>query len=396
MVTARPPDLDPASVPLAGRARIQELREAVGARARDRPGVYRMIGAGKEVLYVGKSVRIRTRLLSYFRAPAGAKAGELIRSTRRVTWEYLPDEFGALLHEMRLIRAHRPRFNVQHKSRRGPRFIKITREAAPRILLVSRPSQDGAEYFGPVPPRRSTARAVADLVHLMGIRDCPARTPIRFGDQLSFLDLPSTALCSRGQFGSCPAPCAGSCSEARYLHAVAEARRFLQGKGEGPLPDLTERIRRAAGARKFELAAKLRDRLTRIEDLRDALCSLHSALGRLDFLYLPVSQAGSGRIYFVRRGRVTLELERPGSGGAREAAERDLLQALRASPPHLPLEDLDGAAERLLVAGWFRRHPEELSRTIAPEEWLRRQGGIGTAYLLPNSATSSNSRGRTG
>jgi hypothetical protein len=79
------------------------LREHIRAQAEIRPGVYRMYGPGDELLYVGKSVHMRTRLLSYFRASRGEKAWELINQAGRVSWEYIPNELAALIHEMKLI-----------------------------------------------------------------------------------------------------------------------------------------------------------------------------------------------------------------------------------------------------------------------------------------------------
>ena len=94
---------------------LPTLREQVRARAENRPGVYRFRGPARELLYVGKSVRVRSRLLSYFTAPRGDKAWNLVRDAAAVEWDYVPNEFGALLAEMRLIQRHRPRYNVEHK-----------------------------------------------------------------------------------------------------------------------------------------------------------------------------------------------------------------------------------------------------------------------------------------
>ena len=85
---------------------LTTLREHVRATAENRPGVYRWLGPSDEVLYVGKSVRVRSRLLSYFRADRGEKAAEMIREATRVSWEYVPTEFGSLVSEMRLIQQH--------------------------------------------------------------------------------------------------------------------------------------------------------------------------------------------------------------------------------------------------------------------------------------------------
>ncbi len=96
------------------------LREYVRAHAENRPGVYRMIGPGDQVLYVGKSIRVRSRLLSYFRADPGEKAAEILGFTERVEWDDHPSEFAALLREFRQIRRLRPPFTVRRIVPRSP------------------------------------------------------------------------------------------------------------------------------------------------------------------------------------------------------------------------------------------------------------------------------------
>jgi len=127
------------------------LRDHVRTHVEDRPGVYQMLGVDGQPIYVGKSIRVRTRLLSYFRAPAGDKAANLIRETGRIRWEYIPNEFSALVREMKLIQRWQPRFNVQHKRKRTYAFVKLAREVAPRIVPVTRVIADGSLYFGPFP-----------------------------------------------------------------------------------------------------------------------------------------------------------------------------------------------------------------------------------------------------
>ena len=91
------------------------LREQVRSSARNLPGTYRMIAEDGEVLYVGKSKAVRTRLLSYFRAKEGEKAHRLVREANRVEFDYEPNEFAALLRELKLIKRHRPRYNVRYR-----------------------------------------------------------------------------------------------------------------------------------------------------------------------------------------------------------------------------------------------------------------------------------------
>ena len=84
---------------------LPALREHVRLKAEDRPGIYRMLDGNGGVIYVGKSVRVRTRVLSYFNAPEGEKAELLMREARAIEWEYVPNEFEALLKEIATAKA---------------------------------------------------------------------------------------------------------------------------------------------------------------------------------------------------------------------------------------------------------------------------------------------------
>ncbi|HIF07190.1 MAG TPA: nuclease, partial [Gemmatimonadetes bacterium] len=178
------------------------LREHVRSHAENRPGVYQMLDADGTPLYVGKSIRVRTRLLSSFRAPPEDKASRLIRKTGRISWEYIPNEFSTLVHEMRLIQRWQPRFNVQHKRKRMYAFVKLTMERAPRILPVTRAILDGSLYFGPFPAVGKVSRTVRELAHAVGLRDCPGPTPMFFDDQLEIFSDGRTPLCMRAELGT--------------------------------------------------------------------------------------------------------------------------------------------------------------------------------------------------
>jgi excinuclease ABC subunit C len=117
------------------------MRTHVRDTATDRPAVYRMIAADGEIVYVGKSKQVRSRLLSYFRCafPEG-KGARILRDAERIEWEYMPSEFAALLEELRLIKRYRPRFNVAMKrDGRNYCFIKITKGPAPKLVVVRGP-----------------------------------------------------------------------------------------------------------------------------------------------------------------------------------------------------------------------------------------------------------------
>jgi excinuclease ABC subunit C len=347
------------------------LRPRIQAEAENRPGIYRFLGPRRELLYVGKSIRVRTRLLSYFRAREG-KARELLRVASGVEWEYVPNEFEAILREFRLIRAFRPRFNVQHRRHRRFAWIRVTREAAPRIVATRTPRPDGSRFFGPFPATRSLPLSLRELASVVGLRDCPARTPMAFADQLDLLSAPRSAGCPRAELGSCPAPCAAACTRGEYLRGVEELTAFLAGQSDVPLERLQRRMDAAVRSRGFEVAARLRDREARLRTLRDRVVEAEREREALSFVYPVAGADGGSRAYFLQGGRVQLTLDEPPRGDA-HARER-MAQALRsaASREPTPPESLAEAQreELFLVARWFRTHPEERARGIPVETYL--------------------------
>jgi len=351
------------------------LRLRIQAEAENRPGIYRFLGPRREILYVGKSIRIRTRLLSYFRAREG-KARELLRVASGVEWEYVPNEFEAILREFRLIRAFRPRFNVQHRRYRRFAWIRVTCEAAPRIVATRTPRPDGSRFFGPFPATRSLPHVLRELAAVVGLRDCPARTPITFADQFDLLSVPRSPGCPRAELGSCPAPCASACTREEYLRGVEEVTAFLEGQSDAPLERLQYRMDAAVQSRGFEVAARLRDREARLRALRDRVVEAEREREALSFVY-PVAGAPEGaRVYLLQGGRVQLTLDEPPRGDL--GARARMAQALRSAAERKPTPPESLAEpqreELFLVARWFRTHPGERSRGIPVETYLEALG----------------------
>ncbi|RKH66258.1 nuclease [Corallococcus llansteffanensis] len=346
--------------------RVTTLLSHVRAHAENRPGVYRMLGPSGELLYVGKSVRVRTRLLSYFRADDGEKAAEIISQAHQVEWEYTASEFAALLHEFRLIKSHRPLYNVQHKRDRSHCFLQLTREAVPRLRVVGQPGGTGsAEYFGPFRGRHTMAEVVRAVSDLLELRDCPSDTPMRLADQIQLFPMKDDPRCMRGQTARCISPCAGGCTQAEYLERVALARAFLNGESDRPLVILRERMAMAARRLQFEYAAELRDRAERLEHVQSWIVELGRTLRRLSLVYTVQGQGGGeDRTYVLRRGRIRAEVpapQTPEEQAALEARVRDIFSLPEPEAIGLRAQE---AQELMLIAKWFRMHPEELEGTV--------------------------------
>ncbi|APR87789.1 Excinuclease ABC subunit C [Minicystis rosea] len=343
---------------------IAAMRAAVRAGAADRPGVYRMIAADGEVLYVGKSKRIRTRLLSYFRCDEAEKGARILRRACRIDWEYAPSEFAALLRELGAIQDQRPRFNVVSKREaRHYAFVRITRGPAPKLQVVRGAPASARVCYGPFVGAGHLADAVRRLSDALGLRDCAETVPLHFEDQRELISLgPRTPGCHRYEIKRCLGPCVGGSARA-YAERVDLARAFLEGEDDRLLETLRRDMEVASASLAFERASALRDRLQRLSGLRAQFDTLRMATQSLTFLYPVAGFAEEDRVYLIQRGSVRADLPAPRSE-AEAAALRDRIHALAAVPhrAHAPMapRDLD---QLLLVAAWFRKHPEELLRT---------------------------------
>jgi excinuclease ABC subunit C len=359
------------------------MRAHVRSDALDRPGVYRMLSADGEIIYVGKSKRVRSRLLSYFRcAFPEEKGARLIREAARLEWEYAPSEFAALLQEMRLIKRYRPRFNVMLKrDARHLAFVKLTRGPASRLAVVRGASDDSSTYFGPFHGARRVADALRELSDALGLRDCRMDSGMRFADQAELFQLERTPGCIRYEVRKCLGPCIAGCTESQYTERVVMARDFLDGLDDAPMDLLRRQMDELSDQLQYERAAVLRDKLSRLEELRAQFHRLRFAVETLSFLYPVPGHGGDDRVYLIRRGRVRAERAKP-----RTAAERRALRELEAgvfggSEPtsaQVPTHEVD---ELMLLSYWFRKFPEELRRT------RRSRFTDGTLQRTPKSLT---------
>jgi excinuclease ABC subunit C len=348
-------------------AQISAMKDAVRAGAADRPGIYRMLSATGEVVYVGKSKRVRSRLLSYFRCSYPEEKGaRILREAESIDWEYTPSEFAALLRELRLIKTFRPRLNVQMKrDALHYSFIKLTRGAAPKLAVVRGASADDASvYYGPFVGAQRVGEALRELSDALMLRDCKSDMKMHFSDQQELFQLTArTPGCIRFEIGKCLGPCVGGCSVSEYDERVSMARAFLDGSSDGPIEMLREKMDLASESLEFERAASYRDKLGRLEGLREQFGRLRFAVEKLSFMYTVKGYDGDDRVYLVKRGVVRAELNRPRTTWQRAKLKRLAEEMFSVREPvstSVPTHEID---ELLLLSSWFRRFPDEMGRT---------------------------------
>jgi excinuclease ABC subunit C len=349
---------------------LEQLRHRVRALAENRPAIYRMTDAMGRVIYVGKAKRLRTRLLSYFRAAyPDDKAARILYAAGDIAWDYVPSEFAAYLGELRQIRKFRPYFNHRGNVTRRSVLIKISSELAPRVYAGATVARDDARCYGPFRSMARTLEAVRTLNDLLELRDCKAEMPAVFAGQGDLFDQPRQAGCMRHEFGFCSGPCAGFVTQADYRRRVETAMAFLEGRTIQPIDRVVQAMQAAAAEARFEVAARWREKFEQLEWLLAATSRARSARDLLTFVYRDPGDFGDDRVYLVRQGVVRASFPYPNTPIEHEAF-RDVVaeEAARPSPPvgPLPMEAVD---EVLLLMSWFRAHPEALRRTTAYSEW---------------------------
>src|SRR5262249_4347567 len=158
-------------------------------------------------------------------------------------------------------------------------------------------------------------------------------------------------------------PCVGGCTTREYNERVRMARAFLDGADDGPIERLRLDMQAASDRLDFERAAWVRDKVLRLESLREQFVRLRFAVETLSFVYPVAGHDGEDRVYLIRRGRVRVESRFPRS--KRERAElqglvKEVFGPSERTTSQVPTHEID---ELLLVSSWFRRFPAELKRT---------------------------------
>lgn len=215
------------------------------------PGVYRFRDAKGKVLYVGKAIHLRRRVMSYFgRQDLAERTVAMLELARKIDFTVTASEVEAFILENTLIKRERPRFNVMLKDDKTYPYIKVTTgERWPRVELTRKVQQDGHSYFGPF-LGQSMARQLMELARLrFTVRTCTIEIDGR-------LERP----CLYYHLNACLGPCVDSLTTHEdYAESVNELKLFLGGRHKELLPKLERGMWAASEREEFERAARLRD-----------------------------------------------------------------------------------------------------------------------------------------
>jgi DNA polymerase-3 subunit epsilon len=234
----------------------QRRKRSLAADLPNGPGVYIFRGANGEPLYIGTSRNIRSRVRRYFVASeTRSRMGEMVGLAERVDAVPCAHALEAQVRELRLIAAHKPRYNRRSTRPERGLWLKLTIEPYPRISVVRDARDDGADYLGPLGSRR-TAEAVRDaILDAVPLRQC--------SDRLSARTL-TRAACALAEIGRCGAPCEHRIDARRYQDLVRTVASAWRGDIAPLLDPLLEQLDAYSSVGRYERAAAARDRAAQL------------------------------------------------------------------------------------------------------------------------------------
>ena len=261
-----------------------------------RPGVYRMLNAKAEVIYVGKARNLKNRVTSYFRASGLAtKTMAMVSKIDAIEITITASDTEALLLEHSLIKRYKPNYNIQLRDDKSYPYILLTdAKDFPRLSFYRGSIKRKGRFFGPYPSAHATRETLQILQKVFKVRQC---------EESYFRN--RSRPCLQYQIKRCTAPCVGLVSEEDYARDVHYSSLFLEGKSDALLQELSATMETAAQAQEYETAARVRDQIIDMRRVQEQQYVSNQG-GDADIIAVSMKEPYvSVHVIYVRGGRVT-------------------------------------------------------------------------------------------
>ncbi|MEE8124770.1 MAG: excinuclease ABC subunit UvrC [Nitrospirales bacterium] len=336
-----------------------------------RPGVYLFKNEREDIIYIGKAAVLADRVRSYFQ-----KGSDLTPKTRVLVAQVVDvetivthSELEALILESNLIKRHRPRYNVVLRDDKQYPYLRLPiHEDFPRLSIVRQVKKDKALYFGPYVPTGAMRETLKVIRRVFPLATCK-------------IDIDGTAdrACLEFEIQRCMAPCTGNQSKEEYHHIVKQVRWFLEGRDKELLESLRSAMQRAAESEEFEEAARLRDRIAKVE--RTLEKQRVTQIGTVDQDVVGLARAGGAvdvQMLFVRGGLLIGRRDFFWAN-AQESSDEELVRSTLEQfyvkaiiPPKEVLLPFI-CDDHLLIQRWLSAKKGEAVRLLVPERGAKYQ-----------------------
>lgn len=260
-------------------------------------GVYIMKDKNDNIIYVGKSRKLKNRVSQYFQnSQKNLKTSKMVFFAEDFEYIICKNEIEALTLENALIKQNSPKYNIRLKDAKSYPYIKITDGEYPRIVFTRARTADRAKYFGPF-SSASTVYSLLDILHKsLGIPSCKRQFP---------RDIGKGRPCLYYQIGQCCGLCTGKVDKQEYADLIDCAAEILQGNTSKATRALNEKMMEFADAERFEAAAKCRDTILALENLHQKQNVVASPGTEMDIFGLWKDEFGACiSCIYVRNGTV--------------------------------------------------------------------------------------------
>ena len=337
----------------------------------DQPGVYLFKDRSGDVLYIGKAARLADRVRSYFLKGADhtPKTALLVSHIADIETMVTRSELEALILESNLVKQHRPRFNVVLRDDKQYPYLRLpVKDRFPRLSIVRRVQKDGALYYGPYTPAGALRETLKVIKKVFPLATCT-------------IDIDGTAerACIEFEIKRCMAPCTGQQTQEDYHRIVRQVRQFLEGHDRELVDDLRSQMDAAAAREDFEEAARLRDRIFKIERTLERQRITQTA--SIDQDVIGIARHGTSvdlQVLFVRGGLLIGRKDFFWLESA-EATDEELVRSAveqfynkEGQPPRELLIPVD-IPDADLLARWLSDKRGEPVRVLAPERGTKHQ-----------------------
>jgi len=256
------------------------------------PGVYRMLDAKGEVLYVGKAKDLKRRVSSYFSRSLNRRIQLMVSRIDNIETTVTHTEAEALILENTMIKSLKPKYNILLRDDKSYPYIHLSADSFPRLAFHRGARKGRGRYFGPYPNAGSMRETMQLLQKLFPVRQC---------DEIFYRN--RTRPCLQYQIQRCTAPCVGLVSEDEYASDVRDAVLFLEGKANEVIEKLVKRMEQASDQLEFEQAARFRDQVIRLRKIQKKQY-VSGERGDLDIAACSVAAGtASIQLFFIRGGR---------------------------------------------------------------------------------------------
>ena len=337
----------------------------------DQPGVYLFKDRSGDVLYIGKAARLADRVRSYFLKGADhtPKTALLVSHIADLETMVTRSELEALILESNLVKRHRPRFNVVLRDDKQYPYLRLpVKDRFPRLSIVRRVQKDGALYYGPYTPAGALRETLKVIKKVFPLATCT-------------IDIDGTAerACIEFEIKRCMAPCTGQQTQEDYHRIVRQVRQFLEGHDRELVDDLRSQMDAAAAREDFEEAARLRDRIFKIERTLERQRITQTA--SIDQDVIGIARHGTSvdlQVLFVRGGLLIGRKDFFWLESA-DATDEELVRSAveqfynkEGQPPRELLIPVD-IPDADLLAHWLSDKRGETVRVLAPERGTKHQ-----------------------